>query len=127
MSAVILAAISDELPRHVDLILFEEMDDAGGIRRRDTGGLRCSCGEWSAPQTPYPHLMRPRQSWHDHVARAVQHRLQTDEVVETLNAVNQRITAQRLGKSMMREMDSDILVLRKAAAALIDLIGDDRE
>ena len=125
MSAT-LQAIAEELPKHVDMNLFEDVDDAGGKRRRDTGGLCCSCGEWQAPQGPYPQLARPRQGWQEHVALAIQRAIATDAVVEALNAANGRVAAQRLGKSITREMDKDILVLRQSAAALIDLIGDDR-
>ncbi|QGJ89501.1 hypothetical protein PBI_SMARTIES_98 [Microbacterium phage Smarties] len=127
MSAAIVLAIADEVAKHVDLFLFEDMDDAGGKRRRDTGGLTCSCGQWSAPAGPPPQMFRPRAEFDLHRARAIQRALQTESVIETLNAVNQRITVQRLGKSLTREMDRDILVLRKAAAALIDLIGDDTD
>ncbi|QGJ88946.1 hypothetical protein PBI_TEAMOCIL_95 [Microbacterium phage Teamocil] len=116
--------IAAELPKHVDLILFEDVDDAGGKCRRDTGGLRCSCGEWQAPSGPYPSILRPRAEFHRHVAAAIQRRIASDTVVETLNAINQRITTRRLGKSIMREMDQDIVTLRSAAAALIVLIGD---
>ncbi len=127
MSAALLA-IADELPKHVDLILFEDVREDGTITyRRDTGGLRCSCGEWQAPAGPPPQMFRPRAEFDLHRARAVQRALQTESVIETLNEVNVRVIVPRIGSSYMREMDRDILALRKAAAAIIDLIGDDHE
>jgi len=120
-----LELIAAELPRHVDLFLFEEVDDpVGGIYRRDTGGLRCSCGDWQAPAGPYPQMTRPRAAYHEHVAAAIQRAIITDTVVDTLNAVNERIIVPRIGSSYMREMDRDIVTLRAAASALILLIGD---
>ncbi|QBI98174.1 hypothetical protein SEA_FIREMAN_92 [Microbacterium phage Fireman] len=127
MSAAIVLAIADEVAKHVDLILFEDRPAPMGSYRRDTGGLRCSCGEWSAPAGPPPQMFRPRAEFDLHRARAIQRALQTESVIETLNAVNERVIVPRVGTSYMRQMDRDILVLRQVASTLIDLIGDDTD
>lgn len=109
--------IAAELPRHVDLILFEDETRYDVTLRVDTGGLRCSCGEWSAPRDEDTNLL-PRAAFHQHVAEAVHRRISTPEVREVLAAVLERTGLQRIGLSMYREMDRDIVTLRAAAAML---------
>lgn len=101
--------IATELPRHVDLILY---DDGW-----DTGGLRCSCGEWERWPTEDGGA-RPRNEFHEHVADAIHRRISAPEAYETLVAVQERLTVPRVGTSYMREMDKDIRTLQAAAAIL---------
>lgn len=107
--------IAAELPRHVDLILWSPYDE--NDERVDTGGLACSCREWSAPRDEETGL-RPRAAFNRHVAEAVHRRISTPEVREVLAAVLERTGLQRIGLSMHREMDRDIVTLRAAAAML---------
>lgn len=113
--------IAAELPKHIDLILFEDETRYEVTLRVDTGGLRCSCGEWQAPSDE--HGLRPRTAWHAHVADAIHRRITTPEAVDVLTAINARLNAPRLGHPVLREMDRDITTLQAAAALLAVLLA----
>lgn len=117
--------IAAELPKHVDLILFEDVDDpVGGKYRRDTGGLTCSCGQWQeGPRFERYAEYRPREAFQQHVAEAILRRITQREHVDTLTAINERLIVPRIGSSYMREMDRDIITLRAAAATLTLLLS----
>ena len=65
-------AIADELGKHTDLILWADRDSNDGTRgdRIDTGGLQCSCREWTAPRDQ-EHGTRPYKAWRLHMAERV--------------------------------------------------------
>lgn len=113
--------IAAELPRHVDLILFEDETRYEVTLRVDTGGLRCSCGEWQAPRDE--NGLRPRAAWHAHVAESIHRRITTPEAVDVLTAINERLILPRIGLSMFREMDKDITTLQAAAALLAIMLA----
>lgn len=114
--------IAAELPRHVDLILWSAYDE--NDQRVDTGGLACSCGQWSAPRDEETGT-RPRAAYTRHCAEAIQRAITTQETVDVLTAINERLILPRLGLSMLREMDKDITTLQAAAAILTVLLAPD--
>lgn len=129
MSTSTTDLIVSELGRHVDLILYEDranLDRRTGTTRVDTGGLRCSCGDWkhdpSYPGTTGEVALRPHDAFRHHVAQAVQRRITTPEVAATLEAINERLLVPRVGASYLREMDRDIVALQAAASMLTLLI-----
>ena len=115
--------IAAELPRHVDLILWSKYDE--NDQRVDTGGLTCSCGQWSAPRDQETGT-RPRRAYTRHCAEAVHRAITTQDAVDTLAAINERLILPRVGLSMMREMDRDIVTLQAAAATLTVLLAPNR-
>lgn len=62
-----LRVIADELAKHTDGILFERDENDNVI---DRGGLKCSCGQWSAGRDDESQT-RPRAEWRLHVAERV--------------------------------------------------------
>lgn len=120
--------IAAELRKHVDLILWEESEptqtDFPGTSRQDSGGLTCTCGQWSAPRDEETGT-RPRKAYNVHCAEMIQRAITTQETVDVLTAINERLILPRMGLSVLREMAKDIVTLQSAAAILTVLLAPD--
>jgi hypothetical protein len=79
-------AIARELARHTEGFLWAEGAYTGG--RADTGGLKCSCGEWE--QLPEEGTFyRPYAAFRQHVAAEVYKALQAQLVPELREKIPQ--------------------------------------
>ena len=118
--------IASELARHSSEGLYEAREptpqDHTPVKWWDTGGLRCTCGDWQSYRVG-AERGRPRREYNRHVADAITRRLGTPDAKAVLESVYERLLAPRVGVQYMRVMDRDLLTLRAVAAYLTVLLN----